>query len=109
MPIQQAIEEPLAVAIIGRPNVGKSSLLNALAGAERSIVSPVAGTTRDAVDTEVLSHCLRQSMHRHDVHMLACCFCGTKVSSKASRCAGMLLSNCCQRNRVRVSGPNNVA
>jgi len=46
-------EAPVAVAIIGRPNVGKSSLLNALAGAERSIVSPVAGTTRDAVDTEV--------------------------------------------------------
>ena len=47
-------EAPVAVAIIGRPNVGKSSLLNALAGAERSIVSPVAGTTRDAVDTEVV-------------------------------------------------------
>ena len=43
----------IQVAIIGRPNVGKSTLLNALAGAERSIVSPVAGTTRDAVDTEV--------------------------------------------------------
>lgn len=61
MPDQQAIEEPLAVAIIGRPNVGKSSLLNALAGAERSIVSPVAGTTRDAVDTEVLCHSLLQA------------------------------------------------
>ena len=41
------------VAIIGRPNVGKSALLNQLAGEERSIVSPVAGTTRDSVDTLV--------------------------------------------------------
>ena len=39
------------LAIVGRPNVGKSSLLNKLIGAERVIVSPVAGTTRDAVDT----------------------------------------------------------
>lgn len=44
----------IQVAIIGRPNVGKSTLLNSLAGAERSIVSPEAGTTRDAVDTEVV-------------------------------------------------------
>ena len=46
-------ESSVRIAIIGRPNVGKSTLLNRLAGQERSIVTPIAGTTRDAVDVEV--------------------------------------------------------
>jgi GTPase len=48
-----APETPVRIAIIGRPNVGKSTLLNRLCGQERSIVTPIAGTTRDAVDVEV--------------------------------------------------------
>ena len=52
-PIMGSPEHPIHVAIIGRPNVGKSTLLNQLLKEERSIVSAVPGTTRDAVDAEV--------------------------------------------------------
>jgi GTP-binding protein len=51
---EQEGKRRIKVAIIGRPNVGKSTLLNALTGQERAIVSPVAGTTRDAVDETIV-------------------------------------------------------
>jgi len=50
---EESEDDSVKIAIVGKPNSGKSSLLNRLVGKERSIVSPVAGTTRDAVDTVI--------------------------------------------------------
>ncbi|HUR46057.1 MAG TPA: ribosome biogenesis GTPase Der, partial [Candidatus Saccharimonadales bacterium] len=54
---------PLKIAIVGRPNVGKSSIINSLTSSERVIVTPIAGTTRDAVDVpfEVVTEGVRQN------------------------------------------------
>jgi GTP-binding protein len=55
-PADEAEDESIHIAILGRPNVGKSTLLNKLIGEERVIVSPIAGTTRDAIDEKLRWH-----------------------------------------------------
>ncbi len=56
-------EEVPRIAIVGRPNVGKSSLINALIGEERNIVTPISGTTRDAINT-------RYRKYNHDFYLV---------------------------------------
>ena len=52
-PAEEEEDESVKIAIVGKPNAGKSSLLNKLVGEERAIVSPIPGTTRDAIDTKI--------------------------------------------------------
>jgi GTP-binding protein len=49
----QEVDDSVKIALVGKPNSGKSSLLNKLVGKERMIVSPIAGTTRDSIDTKI--------------------------------------------------------
>lgn len=64
-PIEEEVEEPdiPRFAIIGRPNVGKSSLINSLFEEERNIVTPIPGTTRDSIDT-------RYTKYNHDFYLI---------------------------------------
>ena len=54
--LQDEEDETIKIALLGRPNAGKSTLFNRMIGQDRSIVSPIAGTTRDAIDTQLMWH-----------------------------------------------------
>ncbi len=65
-----AVAEGITTVILGKPNTGKSSLLNALAGYDRAIVSPIAGTTRDTVEQKIQVGKVRLTVHdTAGVHM----------------------------------------
>jgi GTP-binding protein len=58
LPEMEVVEDPteIRIAVVGRPNAGKSSLVNRLLGEERLVVTPIAGTTRDAIDSRMSYH-----------------------------------------------------
>ena len=61
-------EDVIKVAVIGKPNVGKSSIINRICGEDRVIVSDIAGTTRDATDTEYRERARQVRFYRYRGH-----------------------------------------
>lgn len=95
LPAHEEVEEEeiINVAIIGRPNAGKSSLTNRLIGVDRSIVSDVAGTTRDAIDTMVEHDGKKYKIVEHG--SLQC------QKQDRPRCRILQLRSCDARHRPR--------
>lgn len=100
IPVAPGVEKPLRVAIVGRPNAGKSSLVNAILGEQRTIVSDVAGTTRDAIDipceiagkkyTLIDTAGLRRKAKIHDVVETFSAMQATKSIRRADICLLMI-------------------